>query len=207
VVVEALLFDADGVVQRSTPDRRSRWAQLLGGEASIEPFLADVFARERVCYVDEGDFALHLEELLEKWRCSGTLAEALRAWTSIEVDRGALEVVASLRASGRRCYLASNQERHRARHMSEVLAYGDVFDGEFYSYTVGHSKPAAEYFRTVVEAVRLPEGQILFIDDRATNVDAAREVGLRAELFAPTDDESWGDHLTRLLAVHGVRPR
>ena len=32
--IKAILFDADGVIQRSSPVRRSLWAQLLGGPDS-----------------------------------------------------------------------------------------------------------------------------------------------------------------------------
>ena len=116
-----------------------------------------------------------------------------------------LEMIAMLRASGHRCYLASNQEPYRARYMSETLLYKAAFDGEFYSCTVGHAKPAPSYFRAILDALALRAEDTLFIDELSTNVEAARGVGLRASVFAPAPDQRWHDHLRRVLANHGLR--
>jgi putative hydrolase of the HAD superfamily len=113
-------------------------------------------------------------------------------------------MIASLRASGHGCYLASNQEAYRATYMSETLRYRTVFDGEFYSCTIGYVKPAPAYFRAILDATALRAEETLFIDDLATNVEAARAMGLRASVFAPAADERWQDHLRRLLAENGV---
>jgi putative hydrolase of the HAD superfamily len=202
--IKAILFDADGVIQRSSPVRRSLWAQLLGGPDSVDAFLGEVFDAERACYVGDGNFERRLGDLIDRWNCTGDLGAALEAWIAIEVDRRMFEVIAMLRASGHRCYLASNQEPYRARYMSETLLYQAAFDGEFYSCTVGHAKPAPAYFRAILDALAVLPEDTLFIDDLSTNVEAARRVGLRASVFAPTPDEPWHDHMRRVLANHGL---
>jgi hypothetical protein len=44
--VEAILFDADGVIQRPTADRQARWTALTGGAeaAVVSRFKSDIFA-------------------------------------------------------------------------------------------------------------------------------------------------------------------
>lgn len=170
MTVKALLFDADGVIQRPTRVRRSLWAQLLGGaDGSVDAFLQDVFDAERACYIGEGDFIRSVGDLLNRWNCAGDLAAALQAWTAIEVDPGILEIIALLGASGHRCYLASNQEPYRARYMSETLNYSTLFDREFYSCTVGYAKPDPAHFRAILDAIAVPADQVLFIDDRGSS--------------------------------------
>jgi HAD superfamily hydrolase (TIGR01509 family) len=203
--IKAILFDADGVIQRPSPGRRSLWAQLLGGAVSVDRFLHEVSDAERVCYIGDGNFEERFAALLNRWNCTGDLDAALRAWTAIEVDRGILEIIAMLRASGHRCYLASNQEPYRARYMSETLLYRAAFDDEFYSCAVGHAKPAPAYFRAILDALSVRAEDTLFIDDLSTNVEAARGVGLRASVFAPSPDGQWPDHMRGVLANHGLR--
>ena len=45
------------------------------------------------------------------------------------------------------------------------------------------NKPDAEFFRAVLDAIVLPPSRVLFIDDHARNVAAARELGIHGALF------------------------
>jgi putative hydrolase of the HAD superfamily len=205
MTISTILFDADGVIQRPTSFRRSLWVELLSGvDESVDSFLSDVSAAERVCYFGTGDFTSRFRDLLIRWNCSGELTDALRAWTAIDVDRRVLEIVAALRRFGYRCHLASNQEPYRAQYMSEVLEYRTAFDREFYSCVVGYAKPNPTYFRTILDDIGVHPNEVLFIDDLVANVDAAQGAGLRASVFAPAEHYGWSEHMRHLLASHGV---
>jgi putative hydrolase of the HAD superfamily len=206
VKISTILFDADGVIQRPTSERRSMWAELLGGrDDCVEAFLKDVFAAERACYVGTGDFGSAFRDLFVHWKCSGNLGDAFNAWTAIEVDREVLEIIASLRRSGYRCHLASNQEPSRAAYMSEVLGYRTAFDREFYSCALGYAKPSHTYFKAILDDLGLPNAsQVLFLDDVAANVNAAKAAGLHASLFAPAERRGWSGAMRDLLATHGL---
>jgi putative hydrolase of the HAD superfamily len=203
--VRAVLFDADGVIQRPAPHRRSLWAQLLRGlDADVDAFVQDAFSAERDCLSGDRDFIHDFGSLLIRWNASGVLADALKAWTAIEVDHGVLEIIKLLRASGYGCYLASNQEPYRAQYMSETLGYRAAFDAEFYSCRLGFAKPDKAYFQAILRALAVVPDTVLFIDDHIVNVEAARHVGLRASVFAPAQDESWPNGMRALLASHGL---
>jgi putative hydrolase of the HAD superfamily len=203
--VEAVLFDADGVVQRPTADRRAQWRALLGGaDESVGRFKCDIFAVERPCHDGGGDFLLALREVLARWNCSGTVDDALRAWTAIEVDRGITGLIAKVRASGIPCHLATNQEPYRARYMSEVLDYPQVFDRMFYSCELGCSKPDPRYFQAILGALDLAPQSVLFIDDVEANIAAANSIGIRAELFAPVHEVDAVIEMQRILSRYHI---
>ncbi len=101
----------------------------------------------------------------------------------IEVVPEMLERIRALRDSGVSCHLASNQEPNRARQMSETLGYRALFEREFYSCRMGVAKPDGAYFEKILHELRLAADRVLFFDDRASNVDGARSVGLLAERF------------------------
>jgi putative hydrolase of the HAD superfamily len=180
----AVLFDADGVIQQPVVGWQARLVTMAGAsERDTGPFLADVFAAEAPCLRGQGDFALALADVLLRWKAPCSVDDVLDVWTQIEVDQDVLTVVAELRTAGIRCYLTTNQHARRADRMSRDLGYETRFDGEFYSCRVGHAKPEAEYFRAVLDAIVLPPSRVLFIDDHARNVEAAKALGIQSTLF------------------------
>ena len=201
--IEAVLFDADGVIQRPSQDRRRAWAEVLGRKSDVDRLLADVFAAEHRALAGHSSFVEALSQILTTWNCRGTLDEALRAWTMLDVDPGVIDVISALRQRGIRCYLATNQEPHRAQHMSETFGYKEVFDAEFYSCRLGIAKPDAAYFLAILNDIQVRPDRVLFLDDRQENVDAARSVGLHAIEFSL---EAGLDALNQVLAEFGLRP-
>ncbi len=203
--IEAILFDADGVIQRPTADRRAQWTALVGGaDEAVGRFKCDIFAAERPCHDGDGDFLSALHEVLVRWNCTGSLDDALRAWTAIEVDSDIVELIAGIRASGMPCHLATNQEPYRARHMTEKLNYRAVFDRLFFSCELGCSKPDPRYFRTILDALSLPPEAVLFIDDTQPNIAAAQDLGIRAELFGADTATDAVQEMQRILLRHGI---
>ncbi len=199
---EAVLFDADGVIQRPAPDRRRMMSQLLGPRADqLDEFMGDLWAAEHPTLTGHADFAEALSDVLARWQCRGSLSEALRVWRMIDVDPEMLDAIRALQQIGVSCYLATNQELHRACHMSETLGFANLFDGEFYSCRLGLVKPDPKYFRAIVGELKIAPNRVLFLDDREVNVRAARSVGLHATVFA---GEAGADALHRILREFGI---
>jgi putative hydrolase of the HAD superfamily len=129
--------------------------------------------------------------------------DALRAWTAIEVDRAVIDLIASVRASGVPCHLATNQEAYRAQHMRQVLDYTKVFDRLFFSCEIGCSKPNPAYFRAIITSLNVAPETVLFVDDLEANVAAAESVGIRAELFSSASVDAAAE-IRRVLARHNI---
>ena len=177
---------------------------LPAGDDDIDGFLADLLEVERPALVGKANLSVGVAKLLRDRGCGRSLEEAMRLWTEIAVDPGTRAVVEELRTRGMRSYLASNQHRDRARYMSETLGYGELFDAEFYSCDLGHAKPSADYFRLVLEGVGLAPGEVLFLDDKAANVEAARGIGIQASVFEIEGGADNRAALLRVLSRYGV---
>jgi putative hydrolase of the HAD superfamily len=201
MTIRAILFDADGVVQRAGGAFRAHLATLVEPQQDLDAFIAEVVAAEKPCLVGAADFAAELATILERWNSRRTVDEALSIWRDLIVDRSIVDAIASMRSAGLCCCLATNQHAQRAAYMSDELGYRDVFDREFYSCRVGAAKPDREYFERIVAALRLPPPQLLFFDDHQANVTAAREAGINAELFQPNSGAAL---LVRLLDGFGI---
>ena len=193
----AVLIDADGVLQR-TPEDWYVVLHALGGDGFPEA----CFEIERPSLRGEGNFREHMQAYLDEHGLTCTVDDVLNPWLRIELDEGALAVVAEVRAGGTACYLATNQQSVRAAHMREVLRYEDVLDGCFYSYELGAAKPDPAYFSAIVDRLGLAADRLLFVDDREDNVAGARSVGLRAEVVPQHDH---GATLRRIFTTYGLQ--
>jgi putative hydrolase of the HAD superfamily len=200
--IKAILFDADGVIQRPRVDYHTAFQGLLQlGIGDAGRFIGEVWAAERPSLSGERDFVSDLEQVLMRWNSAHLLDEVLAVWTNIETDSAMLATIAELRAKGMICCLATNQQAHRASYMTAVLR--EFFDREYYSFRIGISKPDPEYFRTIAKDLGLVPSDLLFIDDYRANVEAARAVGLNAVLFSASPATS-RQTLGSLLAAFGI---
>ena len=177
--IQAVLFDADGVLQEPVEGGRERLASLCGVPSRKEEFITDFLSAEMPCLRGDADLADTVAEVLKRWDSPYSVEHAIETHTKIvAMNPESIEVVRDLRKSGVPAYLATNQHEYRARYMSEVFGYADVFDGEFYSCRLGAKKPEQDYFHAVLRSLPYaPEG-LLFIDDRDQNVAAAKSVGI-----------------------------
>jgi putative hydrolase of the HAD superfamily len=201
----AILFDADGVIQRFGVDYRAICMGLLGTRAGeVDRFLTEIFETERPALTGARSFGSALSALLPRWNLAHRIDDVLGIWTAIETDPAMLEAIAALRTAGIACCLATNQNDHRRAYMSRGLGYAELFSREFYSCELGFAKPDPRYFRALVAALGLPPGRLLFIDDHEANVAAARDVGLQAALFKADRSTSLAT-LRALLAEHRIR--
>ena len=182
--IQAVLFDADGVLQLPVEGGREKLASLCGVESRREEFVRDFLSAEMPCLRGDADMADTIAEVLKKWDSPYSVEQAIETHTKIvAMNPESIEVVRALRKSGVPAYLATNQHEYRARHMSEVFGYADIFDGEFYSCRLGSKKPEPDYFHAILRSLPIAPESLLFIDDRDQNVAAAQSVGINGVQF------------------------
>jgi putative hydrolase of the HAD superfamily len=182
VAIQAVLFDADGVLIHPW-----RFARYLERDHAITPemtrgFFDGVFEE---CLVGRADLKQVLPPFLVEWGWDGSLEQFVETWLEVEhaVDERVAEVVRALRRDGFVCCLATSQERHRAEYMLAEMGLGDLFDRLFFSFAMGCHKPEPSYYAHVEEALDMKGESLLFWDDSQKNVEAARERGWRAEVY------------------------
>jgi glucose-1-phosphatase len=98
-------------------------------------------------------------------------------------DAGMERLILDLKAAGHRVVCGTNAfEKHYRYH----LEHGEyaVFDRVYASNLMGIAKPSPQFFRHILEQEGWQAGATYFVDDRAANVEAAREMGMRAFQYA-----------------------
>ncbi|HEX2791320.1 MAG TPA: HAD-IA family hydrolase [Steroidobacteraceae bacterium] len=116
---------------------------------------------------------------------AGQFLESFARWPSA-LYPGALEMIGRIPSHYRRALLSNSNVLHWQRVLDQ-LGLGAVFQHRFASHLMGKIKPDAEAFEHVIDALDCRAAQILFLDDNALNVEAARNIGMRAQLVRGTE--------------------
>jgi HAD superfamily hydrolase (TIGR01509 family) len=181
-MIRTLVFDLDGVLVHPW-----RFREYLDQEHGITaemtaPFFSGPFEE---CFLGRCELRTILPPFLDSWHWHGTVADFIDIWFSVENAPNApvLGLVEAVRRSGIPCYLATIQEKLRARYIAEVMQFNSLFDGLFFSCDLGLQKPDVEFFNTVASRIGAHPGSILFFDDKEENVEGARTAHWNAELF------------------------
>ena len=156
-------IDPEGFLERYIPTRGPYDQGLL----SAEEYWAN-FARDAGVEIDAARI------------------ETLRAWDTGMWSRINFEMIdwlEQLRAAGLTTALLSNMQFDMAAHARKNFAWLAHFDHQILSREIRLIKPDAAIFRHTVERLGVRPEEALFVDDREANIEAAREVGLRALRF------------------------
>jgi HAD superfamily hydrolase (TIGR01509 family) len=99
---------------------------------------------------------------------------------------GAVELLRSLREKYRVACLSNNNPVHWDR-LCEEFAIDREFDATYLSYEIGIMKPDRRIYEHVLSAEGVAPRDVVFLDDNAENVAAARGVGIAAFQCAGID--------------------
>lgn len=197
IMTQSLLFDLGGVIMDIDRMRAVRAYEALG-MADADRFFDPYLQRGYFLQLEEG--AISPEEFRAAVRPLFS-----RPVTDEEIDKGLFQFLlgipeerlrrlAELRAEGYKVYMLSNTNRIMwdGAILPEFRKLGgdisDYFDGVVTSFTVGCCKPDARIYRYAAEHLGLNPAETTFFDDGPANVEAARELGFRAELVTARRD-------------------
>lgn len=197
--VRHVLLDADGVLQEAAADPFVLLRRWAGDRA--EDLGRALWEAERGPLRGEGDFVAAVERLVPTYTDVPPEEVYAALWGDIAVSEESLRLVDRLREAGLGVHLGTNQHRQRGERMQRELGYDDRFDVSCYSWEMGVKKPEPAYFEIAVERIGAPADEVLFVDDKTDNVEAARGVGLRGLQW---DLGRGHDALRQELAAHGV---
>jgi putative hydrolase of the HAD superfamily len=190
-MARAIVFDLFGVIASTqTPEDIRAIERIAGVEAG--PFWEAYWALRKP--YDAG------QPTAEYWaavadrigvRFTDTTVRALveadmKSWTNVNAVM--VDLVAELAAQGRTLGLLSNIVADlvpifEARHGDWLRHFTTLA----YSCELGVAKPDRRAYEIVAERLGVAPRECLFIDDNETNVLAARELGMRAEVFRAPD--------------------
>ena len=184
---KAMLFDLGGVFIDWDP--RNLYRKLFAGDvAAMEYFLAKVCTP---AWHEEQDRGKGIAEACAELAASHpAYARFISAWAERNEEmvggvlEGSIAVLAELKAEGVPCYALSNMERESWAWRLEHYEFLRWFDGYVISGLEGVAKPDREIFEIALERFKLAPPEVMFVDDRPLNVEAAARLGIRAVLFS-----------------------
>jgi len=180
----AVALDLGGVLIHWDP--RLLYRKLLPTEEAVERFLATVCSSEWNARLDAGEsLARGIAERIERFPHHAPLirAYAERFAEMMLPMPGSIALLAELRARGVALFALSNWNAETFERTRSRFPFLESFDGLVISGWIGVAKPDPRIYAHLLEAHRLEAGDVLFVDDRAQNVEAARGAGIESVLF------------------------
>ncbi|WP_256839362.1 HAD family hydrolase [Ornithinimicrobium faecis] len=190
----AVVFDLDGVVREFGPAT----TQTVAAEVGLEPqeFLALAFAEDLLEPVITGrrTFAawcgLIRDELVARGAAAATAEGAVRSWVA---DRGTpvaetAALMAELQASGTAVFVFTNGSDNIPAELRQI-GLGHLVDVVLNSAVLGFRKPHPEAYAAAHAALEthlrrsIDRPDVLFTDDRISNVEGAARFGWQAVHF------------------------
>jgi glucose-1-phosphatase len=186
--IEAILFDLGGVlIELVGVEQMLAWSPDIGTTDELwrRWLHSGAVRRFETGAIGRADFAT---AVIEEFGLPVSPDEFLRAftWWPRALFPGALALLAELRPHYRLASVSNTNEIHWQRFAGE-WSLDQSFHYNFPSFRVGKLKPDENYFAHVTEAIGMPAGRVLFIDDNAINVDAAARFGLVARRVVGID--------------------
>lgn len=184
-MIEAMIFDADGMVLQNKTDIFSNrlHQEYQVPLEKILPFFKNEFQK---CLVGEADLKQELQKYIPLWNWEGSVDALLQFWLEheSEVDQNIIHSIENLQSKGIPCYLATNNEKYRTHFLSENLHLQNYFQKIFSSSTLGYKKPQPEFWACILKELSpLEKKDILVWDDDIKNVLSARDFGFQAEQY------------------------
>ena len=186
-MIKTICFDADGVLVNPAFQfsRHLQEVHHITMEMTM-PFFTGVFNE---CLLGKKQIQDELPPYLAAWGWQQDVDAFIQTWLKQDdvVDAKMIHTVQQLRKAGFQCCLATNQEQNRAAYMRNQMGFEALFDECFISCEMGSQKPDNAYYRYIENTLGLKPEEILFWDDSAGHVVAARKQGWQAEVYTQFD--------------------
>ena len=187
--VDGLIVDLDGVIRHWDPEHipavESRFGLPAGALGPV------AFDGDRLARAMDGRLAFEAwcdESGAAVASAPGADAAAVaEAWAQAgwDIDLEMVDLVAEVRAAVPVALLSNASTRLLADLERSGIA--GAFDAVVGSADLGAAKPSATAFEAAAAAIGVPVDRCLFVDDTVGHVEAARTLGMRAEVFAGPD--------------------
>lgn len=194
----ALILDYGEVLSHPMrPGAMSLMASQLGAPDTEFPHIYWRHRREYDLGMPVRDYwALVAQDVgvgLDDGMLNALIAIDVDAWTDYRDEMWTL--AATFRGSGGKLGMLSNGVPEIVARIRADHHLPSLFDAVVISYEEQLAKPEPEIYRVALDRLGVAPFDALFVDDRAENIDVARELGLRTLLFT-------GDvHALRAMAL------
>lgn len=178
--IAAVVFDLGGVLLELNDPVATFGVDFDRAEFNRRWLLSPAVQQFERGVIGEDDFAARFVREMTLPYTAGEFLERFNAWPG-PLFPYAADVLHRIRPDVRVGILSNTNALHWQSFGIEARL-GDRIDRYFLSYRTGRVKPEAAAFDQLTAAWACTAGEILYFDDNPLNVEAARAVGLRAEL-------------------------
>jgi len=183
-MVKAIIFDIGGVLDKGKPEEH--WVELCKSlNLDFEKFQAirkkytddarigKLSTKEYVSQIAK-DLGLKYEDLFSNWL--RTKRE------NMKIDKEIENLIKNLKKKGYKVATLSNiiELHHQVR--IENKAY-DLFDFAVISFKERIDKPNEKIYQIVIDKLKLPPEEMVFIEDSERNLKTAKKLGMKTILF------------------------
>lgn len=171
--------------------RERQFSEIYVKKFQLDPAPITHFFTTEWCDFVTGkkDLKNHIAAHPEIWQWGGTPESLMDYWFKSEDNRNEplLTVIKQLRSKGIKCYIATEQEKYRTDYLKNTMFAGE-FDGCFSTCDIGYKKSNPQYFESVLTKLKqttptLTPKDVIYLDDSANKLDAAKLVGIDGELY------------------------
>ncbi|MFI1279475.1 HAD family hydrolase [Streptomyces sp. NPDC020858] len=190
--MRAILFDLFGVIARVQSPESQAVLERTAGAADPDRFWGAYWS-QRTPY-DRGDVGGPaywkgvcdtLGIPLDARLTADLIAADLASWS--EVDQRSVDLLGELAGQGFSLGLLSNIPEELAERYVATQPWLDRFSVVGFSCRLRSAKPEPAAYEWCVRGLGVPVEEILFVDDRAENVEAAQALGLHGHVFTSVD--------------------
>ena len=208
--LRAVIFDYGLVL--SGPPNPAEHARLLEISGLPRNIFEEHYWKHRLDY-DRGTLngrtywpmiARETGTVLSQEQIDALIQHDVQMWSG--VNPSMLAWAARVQASGIKTAILSNMGEDLLSHMRKNFRWLDDFHHLTWSCELNLTKPVAEIYEHTLRQLHVQADEALFLDDRAENVEGARQVGLHALLFRDAktlqtelEREGWASQLPPVL--------
>ena len=183
MTLKAIIFDLNGVFLKS--EYMSDRVKKDFGIDDQEYIQALHHIMPQVRVPNAPDIFPLWEPYFKKWGISMTEEKYLNYWFSGEnIVQELLDYAKQLKQEGKKVFILSNNFKERSTYYREHFPdLFDYLDHAYFSWETGFVKPNPEAWKKILQDHNFQPEECMYFDDSQKNVDAAKSIGLHAELY------------------------
>jgi len=186
MLTKCIIFDADGVIINSEAFSLQYQKEHDVSNDDMLPFFKGDL---QDCIIGKADLTEAIKPWLSKWKWTGTVDELLQFWFKAEhnINENIVSIIQRLKKIGIKCYLATNQEKHRTQYMKDKMGFESLFNHVFSSSEIGYKKPEKGFYKFILDNLKnkyqIDPDEIMFFDDSQKNISGAIKLNINAHLY------------------------
>jgi putative hydrolase of the HAD superfamily len=208
--IQAVLFDY-GMVLSGPPDPAA-WQRMRAISGLSEEALHDAYWAYRHDYDRDTlsastywpSVAKHAGTAFTSEQVAGLIAADIDLWTQLNPPM--LAWAQSLQRAGIHTGILSNIGDAMTEGLLKKFDWLKAFDHCTWSYSLKLAKPEAAIYLHAAEALKTPAANVLFIDDKRENIDAACAIGMQAIQYHYNDHATFEKDLKSCGLEYLLRP-